>query len=108
MIVTSLPFLKIFKSFERLFERSFLFLKINCLPSGFHSCVGGCNGCFNVNESGNKGMKDIFDKLEQIYGQLELQRSGVSRADFWALAGIVAVEQASSEARYFIILKIKL
>jgi hypothetical protein len=55
----------------------------------------------NWNEFANRSLRNIFDKLEEVYGQLELERSGISRADFWAFSGIVAVEQASSEARYY-------
>jgi hypothetical protein len=60
--------------------------------AGFHSCVGGCHGCLNLNEGENRGLDGIVNKLEQLYEELGLAEAGVSRADFWALAATVAVE----------------
>jgi hypothetical protein len=58
----------------------------------FHACVGGCHGCINLNQLDNKGMEAIVEKLEKLYEDLGLAEREVSRADFWALAGTVAVE----------------
>ena len=60
--------------------------------SAFHSCVGGCHGCLNLNQGDNRGLEGIVAELEKLYADLELADHGVSRADFWALAGTVAVE----------------
>jgi hypothetical protein len=37
-------------------------------------------------------MEAIVEKLEKLYEDLGLAEREVSRADFWALAGTVAVE----------------
>merc|ERR1719458_465569 len=74
----------------------------------FHDCVGGCNGCLNVDNPENGGLSDLVEQLETLYedeGYSSLiSRSTCctccivylilsSRADFWALAGIAAVEK---------------
>jgi hypothetical protein len=64
------------------------------LLSGFHSCVGGCNGCINLNEVDNMGFEQYSQALEASYQNLSLHKIGVSRADFWALAATVATEAA--------------
>ena len=64
--------------------------------SAFHSCVGGCNGCINLNHEPNKGLEDIVVSLEDKYQKLKLADQGISRADFWALAGMLAIEKGAS------------
>ena len=64
--------------------------------SAFHSCVGGCNGCINLNHGPNKGLEEIVSSLEEKYEKLELADQGISRADFWALAGMLAIEKGAS------------
>ena len=54
--------------------------------------MGGCHGCLNLNQADNAGLQNIVAKLEQLYGDLGLADRGISHADFWALAGTVAVE----------------
>eukprot|EP00091_Calanus_sinicus_P008647 TRINITY_DN207_c0_g1_i12.p1 TRINITY_DN207_c0_g1~~TRINITY_DN207_c0_g1_i12.p1 ORF type:complete len:462 (+),score=130.76 TRINITY_DN207_c0_g1_i12:106-1491(+) len=56
----------------------------------FHDCVGGCNGCLNIDNPDNKGLEDVVAKLEEIY-QAEEFYNIVSRADVWALMGIWSV-----------------
>ena len=58
----------------------------------FHSCVGGCHGCLNANQPDNNGLLDIYAALNKLYDELGLADKYISRADFYALAGIVAVE----------------
>ncbi len=62
--------------------------------TGFHSCVGGCNGCINLNEVDNMGFEDFSVELEKTYKKLGLEKIQVSRADFWALTAIIATESA--------------
>jgi hypothetical protein len=45
-----------------------------------------------LNQGDNKGLESIVAALEKTYSELSLADRGVSRADFWALAGTVAVE----------------
>jgi hypothetical protein len=47
----------------------------------------------------NYGLGDIVDNLEKLYANLGLAEQGVSRADFWSLAGTVAVELGSQLAQ---------
>jgi len=59
----------------------------------FHDCVGGCNGCLNVDNPDNAGLEDLVGNLETAYTDNSLSAL-VSRADFWAYAGIYAVKEA--------------
>ena len=56
----------------------------------FHSCVGpqGCNGCLNINHPDNKGLEAIFSDLNDLFNQV----TGFSRADFYALAGVIVLD----------------
>merc|ERR1719266_1926070 len=58
----------------------------------FHDCVGGCDGCLNVNDPDNAGLEDLVSDLEAVY-QSEGLNTTISRADMWALLGIWAVQQ---------------
>jgi hypothetical protein len=64
--------------------------------SAFHSCVGGCNGCINLNQSANAGLAEALEPLEDKYLKLGLEEQGISRADFWAFAGMIAIEKGAS------------
>jgi len=63
------------------------------LRLSFHDCVGGCNGCLNVDNADNAGLADIVADLDTVYTENGYD-SVLSRADFWALAGIYAVDKA--------------
>ena len=63
---------------------------IFCL--GFHSCVGGCHGCLNLNQPDNNGLQKIYEALNYLYDEQGLADNYISRADFFALAAVVAVE----------------
>jgi len=67
------------------------------LRLSFHDCVGGCNGCLNVDNEDNGGLSDLVEQLETLY-QDEGYSSLISRADFWALAGIAAVDKGIENA----------
>jgi len=58
----------------------------------FHDCVGGCDGCLNVENEDNAGLADLVADLDTVYTD-NGYNSVLSRADFWALAGIYAVEK---------------
>ena len=58
----------------------------------FHDCVGGCDGCLNVNDQENAGLGELVASLEAVYQSGGLSDI-ISRADMWALLGIWAVEQ---------------
>ncbi len=59
--------------------------------SGFHDCVGGCNGCINFNNPDNNGLKPAVDALTKLYTENGYKDYGVSLADFFALAATVGV-----------------
>lgn len=61
------------------------------LRLAFHDCVGNCDGCINLDNHHNNGLANIITLLDTIYvGGYDAY---MSRADFWALAGIASVEQ---------------
>jgi len=62
------------------------------LRLSFHDCVGGCNGCLNVNNPDNRGLEDLVQLLDTVYKKNDYHRI-ISRADLWALAGILAVDK---------------
>ena len=88
----------------------------------FHDCVGGCNGCINLsNNSANAGLDDCVSALNTKYDTevtfqrtnmyyiwycsrqsqpLQVNTNGVviSRADYWAIAGIGAINAGISAA----------
>lgn len=67
----------------------------------FHDCVpngsaGGCDGCINIANGANFGLKPAVDALAPIVRDLENASLRVSRADIWMLAGLIAAEDAQS------------
>ena len=63
----------------------------------FHDCVGGCDGCLNVNDPDNAGLENLVADLEEVY-QSEGLADIISRADMWALLGIWAVEETIAKS----------
>ena len=63
----------------------------------FHDCVGGCDGCLNLDNADNNGLQGIYAAINDIYDNEGYNSTGMSRADFIALAGTIAVRQASSQ-----------
>jgi hypothetical protein len=68
-------------------------IKIVLGIKGFHDCVGGCDGCLNLDNPNNAGLGPIIEALEELYTGNGYFAWGVSRADFWALAATVSVER---------------
>jgi len=58
----------------------------------FHDCIDGCDGCINLKQDGNQGLKKTVAALDEVYkgGSLKLNER-ISRADFWAIASRVAI-----------------
>ena len=71
----------------------------------FHDCVGGCDGCLNLNNLENNGLQQTYSRINNIYDNEDYNSTGMSRADFIALAGTVAVRYASSQQEPPITLK---
>ena len=58
----------------------------------FHDCVGGCDGCINIDNPHNAGLQDAIDVVEDVYQVVESDGIVVSRADLWAICGRAAAE----------------
>jgi Peroxidase len=68
-------------------ERRALYLRMI-----FHDCVGGaCDGCINVDNMDNGGLGSSMGSLRDVERAYE---GNLTRADIWALASFVGVEQA--------------
>jgi hypothetical protein len=59
---------------------------------GFHGCVGGCKGCLNLNQATNLRLKETVKLMEEFYLENNLDQTGISRADLWSMAAIIAVK----------------
>ena len=61
----------------------------------FHDCVGGCNGCIKLCQAGNAGIRQYTDALEALRDDpVDDFSTDFTRADFWALASVAALERA--------------
>ena len=58
--------------------------------------MGGCDGCLNLKNLDNNGLQSIYAAINDIYDNEGYSSTGMSRADFVALAGTVAIRHASS------------
>jgi hypothetical protein len=47
-----------------------------------------------MNQGDNAGLEDINDMLEKYFNENGLDAEGISRADIWPLAGLLAVNAA--------------
>jgi len=63
---------------------------------GFHDCVGGCDGCINMDNPDNAGLMEAIEPLHPIYKEFE---HSYSRADIWALATLVACDMSVLDDR---------
>ena len=101
--------------------RDIAFNERKMLRLAFHDCApyedgsGGCDGCLNMDENldDNNGLQYTVAVLEKMYtdkdymvphrmpGKLDksLQELGISRADFWAFAGLVALDEVQIKTR---------
>jgi len=59
----------------------------------FHDCVGGCNGCININNEDNAGLPDLVATLDTLYTSNNLD-AVLTRADFWAYCSYFALNRA--------------
>ena len=49
-----------------------------------------------MNQPSNAGLAEVMTALEEKYAKLGLADLGISRADFWAFAGMIAIEKGAS------------
>ena len=66
------------------------------LRLGFHDCVGGCDGCIDMNNPDNKGLEE---PMNAIFPIVEKYKDSLSRADIWAMATLVSADLALVEGR---------
>ena len=68
----------------------------------FHDCVGagGCDGCIDFENPDNNGIRVYSEALDISYGNNNLAQV-MSRADFYALSAIVALQRATPEDARF-------
>ena len=60
----------------------------------FHDCVGVCDGCINITDTHNAGLRDVVDALELEWkAYVAGDYPGLGRADFWALSSVAAINQ---------------
>lgn len=60
---------------------------------GFHDCVGGCDGCINLDNADNLGLEEPIDALAPVIA-VHTSEGGLTRADIWAMAAMVSAEDA--------------
>jgi len=70
----------------------------------FHDCVGeGCDGCVNMDMDDNAGLGTYINTTEDLYQSGEVDGTPftelLSRADFWILAGIEAIDYSTERAQ---------
>ena len=63
----------------------------------FHDCVGGCDGCLNIENEDNNGLADLVVALDIVYLENGFNET-LSRADHWAIMGIWAVQNTIDNA----------
>jgi len=60
---------------------------------GFHDCVGGCDGCIDLNDPDNKGLDIPINALDSIVQKYTIdQTTGLTRSDIFALAALTAAD----------------
>ena len=108
---------------QRRRSKDIAFTERKMLRLAFHDCFpynnggGGCDGCLNLNENlhDNNGLQFTIAVLEKLFmekdfidlsefsPELKLEQSpkdlGISRADLWAFAGLVALDEVQSLTR---------
>ena len=69
-----------------------MYFKVHYFSKGFHDCVGGCDGCININKDSNAGLETAIDIMEDVYATVIADGIDISRADLWAIAGRAAAD----------------
>lgn len=60
----------------------------------FHDCVGGCDGCVDLNNPENFGLEQPIDALDSV---VRRNAEFLTTADVWALAGLVASQERQND-----------
>ncbi len=62
-------------------------------PLAFHDCPTVCDGCINITDSHNDGLKDVIDAFEELWTDYVIDYPDLSRADFWAISAMAAINR---------------
>ena len=67
----------------------------------FHDCIAGCNGCINIANPSNAGLKGAVVNSVGLYNNLSISSKtfygkSISRGDFWVLCAMRAIYISSS------------
>ena len=57
----------------------------------FHDCVGGCDGCLNMDNDDNAGLEEPIEELEPL---VEFYANQLTRTDIWALSAVHFIDFA--------------
>lgn len=71
------------------------------LRLGFHDCVGGCDGCVDLNNPENFGLDIPINALAPIVNNTRYKAAGLTRADIWALATLTGCNVAHPNSNDF-------
>jgi len=59
----------------------------------FHDCVGGCDGCINMDKDSNAGLQSAINIMEAVWNTTTANGINIeSRADLWAIGGRAAAD----------------
>ena len=47
---------------------------------GFHDCVGGCDGCININNDSNAGLDTAITIMEDVYSTITA--AGIGKTNY--------------------------
>lgn len=64
---------------------------------GFHDCVGKCDGCVDMTNGDNNGLDIPINALTPIVQKYANQATTLSRADIWALSGLVGADKTQQK-----------
>jgi len=67
-------------------------LKAKFVRLGFHDCVGGCDGCVDLELDDNNGLDVPIEALDSVVDAYVNEASGLTRADIWAHAALLGAE----------------
>lgn len=69
-------------------------LRAKFVRLGFHDCVGGCDGCIDLENIDNFGLEVPIEALRDVVTQYSTD--SFTRADIWALAAMIGANDAQT------------
>jgi len=86
-------------------EGGTMVLRAGLVRLAFHDCVGDrCDGCINMALDDNAGLDTYINYTDHLYDDTDvdgytMRELGFSRADFWALAAVEALDYSTEDAQ---------